>query len=329
MAKQSRPQQVSDLNRRYQAWASPKWSDRLLDPARDQLEKYLTSEIKQNLDANPARLDELVAIRDIDDRQVSVCAREFELPVERDRRLKQWAKAERRDRRLRRLKVVSAVFALIAYYVGIVAVGVVMPIPEGVVFIALVLPVIIAVVGVSRRFFLRGSPPALGEPTASTPEALMMQRFLDIAEGIAATSAWRSDVAGRLDLDAEQRDIGEQLKQMEELDTSIASLTGSDDKVLSRALAKERARLSSVRLSIVDRLAALERYRKSLEQVDVDTERAAKFSQVDEISNAMDMLEIGRASSEFSISHTTRASEQLEQSIRFSREMLEELRARP
>ena len=322
----SRPQQVSDLNRRYQAWTVPKWNDVPLDRARNELEMLLTAEIKENLDTNQARLDELVAIRDIDDHRVSSPARWFELPGERDDRLKRWVKAGRRERRLRRLKVVSAMLLLIAYCVGIVAAGILLPIPAELVLIGLAAPVVIVVLAVAQRFLLPGPPPPRVELEPLTPEALMMQRFLDLADGISATEAWRSDVAGRLDLDLEQHDIGDQLRQMEELGTSIASLTGSEDKILAHALTTQRARLSSVRMSMVDRLAVLDRYRMSLEQVDIDTERAAKFGRVDEICSAMDMLEVGRASSEFSIGHTTRVSDQLDQSIRISRQMLEELR---
>lgn len=322
----TRRKKVEDLNRRYQAWTFPKWNGVRLDPARNQLEMCLTAEIEKNLDSNPARLDELVAIRDIDDHRVSDRARRFELPAEGVRRREQLVKAERRGRRLRRLKVVSVTLGLIAYCVGLVAAGVLLPFPEELVFIGLVAPVIVAVVAVAQRLILPATPSVHLEHEILTPEALIMQRFLDLADDISATGAWQSDVSGRLDLEVEQHDIASQLRQMEALGASIASLAGSDDKILVHALRKERVRLASVRISIVDRLAALDRYRASLEQVDIDTDRAAKFSKVDEISSAMDMLEVGRASSEFSIDHTTRASEQLDQSIRMARRMLEELR---
>lgn len=315
----------SDTPHRPVAGAGERWSDVPVDNVRDQLEMSLAAEIKKGPDANPVRLAELAAITDIDDHLVSEPARWFELPAERDERRERWAKAERRERWLRRFKLVTGSLGLVAYCAGIAVAGILLPIPEELVFIGLAAPVVIAILVVARRLLPGPLPPRV-ELKALTPEALMMQRFLNVASGIAATEAWRSDSAGRLDLDVEQHDIGYQLGQMESLGASIAGLTGSDDEVLVHALTKERARLSSVRMSMVDRLAALDRYRVSLEQVDVDTERAAKFSRVDEISSAMDMLEVGRASSEFSIDHTTRASEQLDQSIRISRRMLAELR---
>lgn len=322
----SRSDDVKALKRRYQAWASASQEDLSFGPARGQLEASLSIEIAENLDSNQARLDELVALRAIDDHQVFNTARWFELPAERRERLKRWARIERRDRWLRRIRILSAFLGLLAYCAGVVTAGVLLSIRENTVLIALAAPVVVVAVVLGKRFLLPETPAPREELEAPSFEALLMQRFFDISSGIAATGAWRSDVAGRLDLDSEQHDIGSQLRQMESLSTSIAGLTGSDDKVLVHALSKERARLGSVRMSMVDRLAALDRYRVSLEQVDVDTERAARFTKVDEITSALDMLEAGRASTEFSIDYTTRASEQLDQSLRVSRQMLEELR---
>ncbi|HMT51514.1 MAG TPA: hypothetical protein PKC36_15345 [Dietzia sp.] len=322
----SRSDRVEELKRRYDAWAPVSRESSGFGPARAQLEAAMGIEISENLDANPERLDELAALRQIDDHQVLNTARWFELPTERRERLKKWARVERRNRWARRFRIIFSFLGLVSYYVGVVAAGLHLPMMEELVFVALCAPVVVAIVMLGKRFLQPKSAAPSEELRAPSVEAVMMQRFFDIGKGIAATGAWQSDPAGRLDLESEQHDIGSQLRQMELLAASIAELTGSDDPVLVRALSKERARLGSVRMSLVDRLAALDRYRVSLEQVDVDTERAARFSTVDEITSGLDMLEAGRASTEFSIDYTTRASEQLDESIRISRQMLEELR---
>lgn len=321
-----RTRQINELNRKYEVRTVSTSSEKELGDARGQVARHLGAEIQANVGENRARLDQLVLIRDIEDFWVSPSARYFDLPSERDQRRRRAAKAERRAPRIRRFKIVLAVLGSFAYLAALIWAAVMLSLPDEVLFAGLVIFVLAAVVAVTHKMLPSPSRHPSFDTRVLTTEALMMQRYLDIRDGISATRAWLSDAIGTLDLEQEQVDIAGQLRQMEQLSGSIASLSDTDDHVLASALTRERARLDSIRISMVDRLVSLDRYRASLEQVDIDTERAERFSRVDEISSAMDMLEVGRASSEISINHTDFASKQLDNSIRISRQMLEELR---
>lgn len=295
-----------------------------LNPTKEVYEEYLLHEIAAHLDQNSARLDQLVRIRDTE--EVSAEARALHLPGEFEDRVAH-------DRRLHRRAVLAwsarltvAVVVFLAVVAGIVAGAILVPLPvelKTVLSILLVAAYVLAAV-----IFVRSKPgePRYAPATRYSPEALMMQRFLDIRSAIIATESWGSDTLGGFDLDVEHGDIAEQLRQMEDLSRWIGRIDAEDDQLLLDAIESEQTRLDVVRMSLVDRLAALDRYRVSLEQVDTDAAREAKFREVENIRSGLDSLETGRVSSEFSIEQHTLASEQLDRSMKISRQLLEELR---
>lgn len=295
-----------------------------LNPTKEVYEHYLLTEIRVNLDQNPARLDQLVRIRDT--AVVSAEARALHLPGEYESRLTQDRKRHRRSVLAWGTRLTVAVLFLLVVIGGIVAGAILVPLPVELKTVLATL--ILASYSLAAVLFVKTkpAPPRYVPAEKYSPEALMMQCFLDIRAAITSTESWGSDSLGGFDLEVEHSDIAEQLRQMEDLSRSIGRIDAVDDQLLLKAISSEKTRLDLVRMSLVDRLAALDRYRVSLEQVDIDAEREAKFREVETIRSGLDSLEIGRVSSEFSIDQHNLASEQLDRSMAISRQLLEELR---